>query len=576
MSLFKNILFFVLFATSLCAHAKVSDFSTDLVGDSFGSYFGFKLVTDFSEIEKLIEDGSTSEGLTLLLKYIEEQEDIDNSEGLVKAYGLMAKLLSENRDYVQALSYYYKVDQYIRKDSVLLSGNCFKKGGVYQRLKELDSAMVYYKKALLFASNFPELQIEKAKINSNLSGIYYLKKDFIKALEVAKRADSIHASLGNSVVRAGILNSIGAIYYMQGAYDKSLSTYKQVLALSETGNSDLHRNTRSLAYINLAYAYSGLGDFEEAFYHQDMYFTLNDSLQSELKYKEIHEIQAKYALVKKSNEINDANLKRKKAEFMSYGMGLLLFLMLAGAWFLVKFYKLNRKHLKLEFNQQQLLNDNKLKKLENLMQIRSINAALDGRLEERKKIASILHDSVSTLLSSANLHLHASKVLLKCEIPVEIDKTQEIIAEAAEKIRNLSHTLISSVLLKFGLGYATHDLCEKSSNSQLCITFREEGVHRYEQNFEIKMHNIVNELLNNVLKHSQASEASISMEVLEEKLSIIIKDNGIGFEVDNVVTKDGLGMSLVKSRILIMGGVFNVDSSPEKGAKITVIVPVVY
>jgi len=580
MNLFERIFLFFLLSISCCLYAIgpkfcLNDNLIEREGEvAFEPYFNFKSFPEFTEIEKLIENGSTSEGLKLLLEYIEEQEALNNKKELVQAYSLMGKLLSSNGDYVQSLSYYYKVDKYIQKDSVLLSANCFKKGGVFQRLSKLDSAMHHYKKSLLYAANFPDLQKERAKINSNLSGIYYLKRDFNKALEVAKRADSIQASLGDSVIRAGVLNSIGAIYYMQGAFDKSLSTYRKVLELSETGNSDLHRNTRSLAYINLAYAYSGLGNFEQAFYHQDMYFSLNDSLQSELKYKEIHEIQAKYALVKKTNEIFDANLKRKKAEFMSYGMGALLFLMLGGGWFLIKFYKLNRKHLKLEFNQQQLLSENKFKKLENLMQIRSINAALDGRLEERKKIASILHDSVSTLLSSANLHLHASKVLLKCEIPEEIDKTQEIINEAAEKIRNLSHTLISSVLLKFGLGYAIHDLCEKSSNSQLNFLFKESGVRRYDQNFELKMHNIINELINNILKHSQASESSVNMEDQEGKLEVIIKDNGKGFEVEKVVQKDGLGLSLIKSRILIMGGMFKVDSSLGKGTKITILLPV--
>lgn len=579
MHLFKRIFFCVLFSASLCSHAKASVFikGNIMVVDAeepFSTYYDFSSITDFLVIEKLIEEGATSEGLSLLLKYIAIQEEANNSEGLVKAYNLMAKLLSKNKDYVQALTYYDKVGSYIRRDSILRSGNCFKKGGVYQRLGKLDSAMVNYEKALLYARNFPELQKERAKINSNLSGIYYLKKDFKKALKVAKKADSIQARLGDSVIRAGILNSIGAIYYMQGAFEKSLSTYKKVLQFSEDGNTDLHRNTRSLAYINLAYAYSGLGDFEQAFYHQDMYFTLNDSLQSELKYKEINEIQAKYALVKKTNEIHDANLKREKAEFMSVGMAMLIVLLLAIGWFLLKFYNLKRKNLKLEFNQQQLLNENKLKKLENLMQIRSINAALDGRLEERQKIASILHDSVSTLLSSANLHLHASKVLLKCDVPVEIDKTQEIIAEAAEKIRNLSHTLISSILLKFGLAYATHDLCEKSSNSQLAISFKEEGIGRYDQNFEIKMDHLINELLNNILKHSQATKASIYMFDQGEKLRIIISDNGVGFEMDKVVQKDGLGLSQVKSRILIMSGLFRVDSTQEDGTKITVIVPI--
>lgn len=579
MCLFEKIILCVLCFITLDSHAGnfKSYLEPDVLsrGNSlFNNLLTFEENTTFTEIEKLIAEGRMTDGVALLLEYIEEQENLKNKKEIVKAYSFMADILKNNGDYKQSLTYYYKVDKYIQNDSILLSANCFRKGGNFQKLSELDSAMHHYKMALLYTSNFPELQEEKAKINSNLSGIYYLKRDFDKALEVAQLADSIQAGLGNSVIRAGVLNSIGAIYYMKGDYKKSLKSYKKVLELSQLGNTDVHRRTRSLSYINLAYAYSGLGDFEEAFYHQDMYFTLNDSLQSELKYKEINEIQAKYALVKKTTEINDANLKIKKVQFMSYGLGLILFLIVTGVWFLIKFNKLNRKNMRLEFSQQQLLNENKFKKLEGLMQLRSINAALDGRLEERKKIASILHDNVSALLSSANLHLHASKALLKCDVPEEINKSQEIISEAAAKIRDLSHTLISSVLLKFGLGYAVQDLCEKSSNSQLNIICDCIDVKRYNQNFEIKLHNIVNELVNNILKHSKADEASVVIEDKASKLHLVIKDNGIGFEMDKVLQKDGLGLSQVNYRVLNMGGVFIVKSKPGEGSEIFVSVPI--
>lgn len=548
--------------------------STFFVKDS--SFVSSTLIQDntrISEIRKIIKEDDFRGGVALLLEYIEEQETLKNNSEIIKAYSVMAEILMKNGDYQQSLSYYYKMDKYIQNDAILLSSSCFCKGGNYQFLSELDSSMYYYKSALKYIVNLPNLQKEKAKINSNLSGIYYLKKEYVKALKVAKLADSIQENIGDSVIRAGILNSIGAIYYMQGSYQKSLETYKKVLELSEEKNTTPYRNTRSLSYINLAYAYSGLGDFEQAFHHQDMYFTLNDSLQSELKYKEINDIQAKYALVKKNAEIKDANLKIKKARFMSYGLGFMLLFLGLGVWFLIKYYKLNRKNMRLEFSQQQLLNENKFKELEKSMHIRSLNAALDGRLEERKKIASILHDNVSTLLSSANLHLHASRMLLKCEVPEEITKTQEIIKEAGVKIRDLSHTLISSVLLKFGLGYAVRDLCEKSSNSQLDISCCYDGIKRYDQNFEIKLHNIINELLNNILKHSNASAASVLIEDKESKIYIVVKDNGKGFDVERVMEKNGLGLSHANSRILAMGGMFVVNSEKGKGTEIFISAP---
>ena len=107
-------------------------------------------------------------------------------------------------------------------------------------------------------------------------------------------------------------------------------------------------------------------------------------------------------------------------------------------------------------------------------------------------------------MSSANLHLRATQAKFNDNTPEEIDKTQKIIMEASQVIRSLSHTLVSSVLLKFGLEYAIKDMANKYSNSQIEIETNLGVIGRYQQNFEIKTYNIIQEFLNNILKHSKA------------------------------------------------------------------------
>ena len=129
---------------------------------------------------------------------------------------------------------------------------------------------------------------------------------------------------------------------------------------------------------------------------------------------------------------------------------------------ILKQYKLRQKYLSLELSQQELEQQQQhIEKLKNESQIRILNATLDGKESERKQIAETLHDSVSTMLSSAHLHLEACKSQFNGSTPVEVDKSQTIIDEAAKKIRDLSHTLVSSILLKFGLEFAIKDIAEK-------------------------------------------------------------------------------------------------------------------
>ena len=159
-----------------------------------------------------------------------------------------------------------------------------------------------------------------------------------------------------------------------------------------------------------------------------------------------------------ASEVTLKKLEEKKTILYSL---ILIISVIISAGFIVYNYKLRQKNLKLKLAQTRLAQNNKLEKLKSEAQVRILNATLDGKETERKQIAETLHDSVSSLLSSANLHLQASKIQFKGVSPPEIDKTQMIITEAAQTIRNLSHYLVSSVLLKFGLKYAIKEMSEK-------------------------------------------------------------------------------------------------------------------
>lgn len=235
---------------------------------------------------------------------------------------------------------------------------------------------------------------------------------------------------------------------------------------------------------------------------------------------------------------------------------------------------MRQKNLQLKLSKTELIQNQKLEKLKSESQARILNAAIDGKESERKDIAETLHDNVSALLSSASLHLQATRKQFNGSTPTEIEKTQQIINEAAEKIRDLSHTLISSVLLKFGLNYAVKEMAEKYTNSQLQISTTIIGINRYHQNFEIKTYNIIQEVINNIIKHSKAENAFIKITEKDNKIIIVITDDGIGFDKAIIHTNSGIGINQIDARIQIMNGFFQIDSVIEKGTKVTIELPI--
>jgi signal transduction histidine kinase len=273
------------------------------------------------------------------------------------------------------------------------------------------------------------------------------------------------------------------------------------------------------------------------------------------------EVEAKYNISKHEHKAELEKYNAQKAKLLFLGLAFLTIVFIILALIFYKNYKL----------QQQ----NKFEQVQNENQTKIINATIDAKEKERKKIAEVLHDSVSALLSSVNLHIQASKSHLNSNVPVELTKAQNILGEASTKIRDLSHQLISSVLLKFGLAFAVHDICQKYSNSEIEFTSSDNGIKRYNQKFEIKIYNIIEELINNIIKHSKAKHARINLiERYGNQLIIQIIDDGVGFDVKKARKKDGLGLSHIEARVKVMQGVFNINSKKGEGTSIFISVPI--
>lgn len=135
--------------------------------------------------------------------------------------------------------------------------------------------------------------------------------------------------------------------------------------------------------------------------------------------------------------------------------------------------------------------------------------------------------------------------------------------------------MVSSVLLKFGLNFAIKDIATKYSNSVLQIDTDISDIRRYHQDFEIKIYNIIQEFVNNILKHSKASYTLITLYEKDKNLCFQITDDGVGFDKNKVTNKDGLGLNQIEARIRMMNGKFLIESTIGEGTTISVELPVI-
>jgi len=548
----------------------------------------------YIQAKKYFDEENYSKSLEEGLILLNEVEKLGDIELEYLCNFLIGDTFRKINNHKKALNYLKKALEIIKSNSKFSEGSVvfydsfFQKkqvlakillriGSEFYKLRKKDSAYYYYNKVISINSLNDVVLTTKASAHSNLSGIYLVDGDFELAKLNSLKAVEIYKTKKDVANEAAALGNLASIHLEQKNYKKAKEIYLKALSLIENHNTSSALKYKEDLLFNIAYALYELKDYT-AYDYQERSYLIKDSIRDvEIQ----HIIDRVFQKHQENLEKQKVNLEKNKVELKKLNdrktgiffsvLSLLVLLISAG---IIYNFKLRQKNLKLQMNQDKLSQQSNLEKLKSDSQIRILNATLDGKESERKQIAETLHDSVSALLSSASLHLQASKTQFNGDTPIEINKSQKIIAEASEKIRDLSHTLVSSVLLKFGLKYAIKDMAEKYSNSQIAIDAEIKNIRRYEQNFEIKINNIIQELVNNILKHSHASVASVFLEEKEKKIFITIKDDGDGFDKKNITKKDGLGINQIQARIHMMKGSFVINSEKEKGTSIRVILPV--
>ena len=521
-----------------------------------------ELAFDFRSAKILYEKGNKEKALESLLIGSEKLKAIPFSPLNIKYANFLAKIFVNSQNFDKAISYSKLAlkKAILIKDTIYITKSLIRIGSFFYAKNDEDSAKIYFNKV----TNYPVTSKTEngiANAYNNIGVIDQNRDNYNSAKYYYKKSLEIKRRMKDTLGIAYLIVNIGNLDHFQNNFHTAINSYSTALNMIVKDTTRDALFIKRTIYDNLSVSYDSLKDYRNAFLNLYKSSRIIKKLTDDRLAQNIAEVDAKYSLAMEEKRTEEESGKAFRAQVLFYGLA---FLTLTFVILVIIFYK-NYK----------LKEQNRLEQVHSNLQTRIINATIDAKEKERKTIAEILHDSVSALLSSANLHLQASKSILNSKAPVEITKAQEIVIEASVKIRDLSHELISSVLLKFGLAFAVHDICEKYSNSKLEFNSDDNGIKRYNQEFEIKIYNIIEELINNILKHSKAKNASITLlERNGDKLLIQIIDDGKGFDVNKERKKDGLGLSHIEARIKIMNGVFNINSKKGEGTSIFISVPV--
>lgn len=218
------------------------------------------------------------------------------------------------------------------------------------------------------------------------------------------------------------------------------------------------------------------------------------------------------------------------------------------------------------------MQEQKIRELETEKQLMATQSLLKGQEEERSRIAKDLHDGLGGLLSGVKLQLGAMKgnLILSEQDGLTFNRVLNNLEESIGEMRRVAHNMMPETLLKFGLPQALEDYCEGLSRQQpfsIQCDFR--GLEeRMEHSTELVLYRIVQELINNAVKHSGAS--SILVQIIrhdKEQLNLTVEDNGTGFDTNQEYTNSA-GLRNIVSRVKYLNGKIDIQSESGKGTSV--------
>ncbi|GAK82729.1 sensor histidine kinase [Vibrio ponticus] len=194
--------------------------------------------------------------------------------------------------------------------------------------------------------------------------------------------------------------------------------------------------------------------------------------------------------------------------------------------------------------------------------------------DEKKHLARELHDGINQLLVSSKCHLELLSNKLEDEAQKQhLAHSQQSLMMAINEVRHISHKLRPSSLDDIGLEAALDTLLQDfRAHSGLSI----EAVFDT-QNSKLKsevattLYRVAQESLTNIEKHSQANAVNVILQQLGSRLQLIIRDDGVGFDVGSTLRKTGIGLRNMRERVEFIGGDFDLESEPGFGTEITVL-----
>lgn len=548
--------------------------------------------------------GFFDSSLAVNLNALQMAKKMKDSLAIVKASFNVANsytFLSKNDS---TLYYYFQVLPYLekQKDNRMLSIAYNNLQDIYRRLHQYQKGITYGKAGVAMSrANKDSLKLEYGLTNlgTNYASLHFMDT----ALACYKEAFEISKKIGDQYGESAAWLNIADIDYQQGRYEAAKRGYTKALkiarelALNETATIALkglamyflqmknyaaarqyadsslalaaqneNREQRVKIYkilSNIAYGNQDLISAKEFDSKADQ---LNDSINNDNLSEITTRYEKEYETSKKESQIKLQQAQLKQKSILNY------FLIAGAAALLIISLLTYRNH-----RHKQKLQQAKIDELETEKQLTATEAVLKGEEQERTRLAKDLHDGLGGMLSGIKFSLSNMKenLIMTPDNAQAFERSIDMLDSSIQEMRRVAHNMMPEMLVRYGLKVALEEFCNEINRSGAIHTnYQFIGTHTtsIDQTVAVTVYRIVQELVNNAIKHAYAQNVLVQLHASEQEklLTITIEDDGKGFDKNLLTVSKGMGWNNIQNRVDFLKGKIDVNSEPGKGTSVLI------
>ena len=468
------------------------------------------------------------------------------------------------KDYKKSIEFGKKAEILDRKNKNYksLTSTLLNLGNAYDALGQDIKAIEAYNESLSLCDkyNFPsfvamncEGMVEIMDRQNKLDQVkYYAEKGLATAIKIADNFNIMSCYQNLS------------IYYLKtNQHAKAKELLFKALDISKANDYKEARGTISQSLSNVLYA---AHEYALASQYQREAIKIKEDIFTESMAQKHANEEVKFETEKKESQIKLQTAEIRQKNILNYFLiaGTIAFLAIS-----ILSYR-NYKH-------RQKLQQAKIDELETEKQLTATEAVLKGEAQERTRLAKDLHDGLGGMLSGIKFSLNNMKenLIMTPDNVHAFERSIDMLDSSIKEMRRVAHNMMPEILVKYGLDAALKEFCaEMDRSGMLHVNYQSVGMQKTDipQTTSIAIYRIVQELLNNAMKHANAKNVLVQLHQSDQEklLAVTVEDDGNGFDANLLATSGGMGWLNIKNRIEFLKGKVDLQSAPGKGTSVMI------